>query len=102
MSDSPYMLESVCTARGKMLDERFARDRTAIEELERNIATLSKLVTELATLQKTNAQTQAEHEKRIRALELQPAGKWDKLQNTVVTAIASGLVGYMLSNLIEK
>lgn len=102
MTDSPYMLKATCAVRSKTLDERFARDKTAIEDLERNMATLSSLVTELATLQKTSAQTQAGHEERIRALELKPVGKWDKLTSGIIGALASGLGTLILSNILNK
>lgn len=101
MPDGAYMLKAACAEREKTMDERFARDKTAIETLEHNMATLSTLVTELATLQKTSAQTQAEHEKRIRALELQPAGKWDKLTGGIIGAIAGGLGTLILNTIIN-
>lgn len=36
---------------------------------------------------------------RIGELEKKPAKKWDSLSGTIVAAIASGIVGYMLSSL---
>lgn len=35
---------------------------------------------------------------RIGELEKKPAKRWDSLATTILTALASGIVGYMLSN----
>lgn len=97
-----FVSREVCEERRCTLDERFARDKTAIGNLEESMATLTKLVTELATIQRTNTQTQAEHEQRIRTLELRPAGKWDKLITGVIGAVAGGVGTMLFNNLINS
>ena len=37
MSDSPYVTKAVCNEHGKMLDERFARDKADIGSIENNL-----------------------------------------------------------------
>ena len=99
MSDSPYVTKAVCAEHGKMMDERFARDKHDIETIEGNLRELSGIVTRLAALQETNAAAQAEHETRIRALELQPAGRWNSLITAGISAIGGGIAGAFISNL---
>ena len=100
MSDSPYVTKAVCNEHGKMLDERFARDKADIGSIENNLRELSNIVTRLATLQENNAAAQAEHETRIRALELQPAGRWNTLITAGISALIGGIVSLVISNIL--
>lgn len=101
MSDSPYVTKAVCAEHGKMMDERFARDKSDIGTIENNLRELTGIVTRLATLQENNTAAQAEHEARIRALELQPAGRWNSLITAGISALGGGLAGAILSNIIK-
>lgn len=100
MSDSPYVTKAVCAEHGKMMDERFARDKADIGSIENNLRELSSIVTRLATLQENNAAAQAEHEARIRALELQPAGRWNTLITAGISAMIGGIVSLVISNIL--
>lgn len=100
MSDSPYVTKAVCAEHGKMMDERFARDKSDIGTIENNLRELTGIVTRLATLQENNTAAQAEHEARIRALELQPAGRWNSLVTAGLSALGGGIAGAILSNII--
>ena len=100
MSDSPYVTKAVCAEHGKMMDERFARDKADIGSIENNLRELSNIVTRLATLQENNAAAQAEHEARIRALELQPAGRWNSLITAGISAFIGGIVSLVISNIL--
>lgn len=100
MTDSPYVTKAVCNEHGKMLDERFARDKADIGSIENNLRELSSIVTRLATLQENNAAAQAEHEARIRALELQPAGRWNSLITAGVSAMVGGIASLVISNIL--
>lgn len=101
MSDSPYVTKAVCAEHGKMMDERFARDKADIGSIENNLRELSNIVTRLATLQENNAAAQAEHEARIRALELQPAGRWNTLITAGISALGGSVAGALLSTIIK-
>lgn len=101
MSDSPYVTKAVCAEHGKMMDERFARDKSDIGTIENNLRELTGIVTRLATLQENNTAAQNEHEARIRALELQPAGRWNSLITAGISALGGGLAGAILSNIIK-
>lgn len=94
-----FVPRAVCEERKKSIDERCHRDKEAIESIEKNIATLTQLVTELATMQKTNAETQRKNDERIRALELRPGGKWDKFTGAAIAAIGGALAGYIVNGL---
>ena len=100
MSDSPYVTKAVCAEHGKMMDERFARDKSDIGTIENNLRELTGIVTRLATLQENNTAAQAEHEARIRALELQPAGRWNSLITAGISALIGGIVSLVISNIL--
>ena len=100
MSDSPYVTKAVCAEHGKMMDERFARDKSDIGTIENNLRELTGIVTRLATLQENNAAAQTEHEARIRALELQPAGRWNTLITAGISALIGGIVSLGISNIL--
>ena len=101
MNDSPYVTKAVCNEHNKMLDERFTRDKTDSESIESNLKELTGIVTRLAALQENNAAAQAEHEARIRALELQPAGRWNSLIAAGISAIGGGVAGAFISTIIK-
>lgn len=96
-----YISKEVCNERKCTMDERFARDKADILTLQEEMLALTKLVSELATMQRASAETQHEHEKRIHALELQPAGRWDKLITGIVGAVAGGLGTMALGSIIK-
>lgn len=96
-----FVPAEVCAARNKAIDERCHRDKEDIKAIESNIATLSKLVAELAQMQKDNAEVQHSHEKRLRALEHRPGAMWDKLVTALLAAVGGGLGGYLI-NMLTK
>ncbi len=100
MSDSPYVTKAVCTEHGRMLDERFARDKSDIDSIAENLRELSGIVTRLATIQENNTAAQKEYEARIRALELQPAGRWNSLITAGISALIGGIVSLVISNIL--
>lgn len=100
MPDSVYVTRDVCREHNNMMDERFARDKHDIATIEGNLQKLSEIVTRLATLQEGNAAAQAEHEARIRALELQPAGRWNSIITAGISALIGGIVSLVISNIL--
>jgi len=97
-----YVTREVCNERKCIMDERFARDKADITTLQEEMLALTKLVSELATMQRANTETQHEHDKRIHALEMQPAGRWDKLITVLITAVATGLGTMALNAVIGR
>ena len=97
-------------ARNEMYEDRFKRDNIRITNLETKMETLAGLVTELASIVKTSVEQStrqeeryndqaANHEDRIRALELKPAKRWDGVVGDVIKLLVAAAFGYFLSAL---
>lgn len=78
-----------------------------VEALTRSISELAASVRELAvTVSNTNERMNGYEERlknqgeRIGELERNPAKKWENLSTVIVTALASGIVGFILSNIL--
>ncbi len=78
-----------------------------VEELIHSVNELAISVRELAINTANNNSRMDSHERSLRSqgerigeLEKKPAKQWNSLVNVVITAIASGLVGFMLSNIL--
>lgn len=95
-----YVHSAACHERKEAIDQRFRRDKEAIDAINENMATLTELVSRLAAMQEVSAKDMSDHEKRLRTLEQAPAGKWDRLGGYITAALASGLIGYLLSGLV--
>lgn len=91
--------QDACHEREKRIEQQFGQHRNAIETINNSIAELSVLVTRMAALQETYGKTQTEHEDRIRALELRPGSKWDKLVGSIIAALGGGVAGYIISQI---
>lgn len=81
--------------RKKLCDERFERDKKRISDAEDDISTLTKLITQLAEIVKTSAESDKDQEQRIRSLENQPAKRYDAIWAFVVGAAISGAIGLL-------
>lgn len=78
-----------------------------VEELIHSVNELAISVRELAINTANNNSRMDSHERSLRSqgerigeLEKKPAKRWDGLVNVIVTAIASGVVGFFISNLL--
>ena len=74
-----------------------------LEESQKQIYDLTISVKELAISVKGMVEEQKEQGERIRALESEPAEKWNKMTNTaiacVITTVIGGLIGAVLAML---
>lgn len=77
-----------------------------LEDLTKAINELSMSVRELAINVSSNNERMDSYEMRLRQqgerigeLEKKPARQWDKLMGVLLTALASGIIGYLLSNI---
>ena len=83
--------------RKELCDERFARDKKRISDAEDGLDRLTTLVTELAGIVKANTESNADHEKRIRAIESR-GGQWlDKIIAGVIGAAVAAFVAYIIT-----
>ena len=78
-----------------------------LEEIVEAINELAVSVRELAVTVSNNNERMEGYERRfeqqgrrIGDLEKKPAKQWDNLVGVIITAVASGIVGFMLSNIL--
>ena len=78
-----------------------------LEELTHSINELAVSVKELATQVSNNNSRMDSYERslnslgeRIGELEKNPAKKWENLSSVIVTALVSGVIGFILSNIL--
>lgn len=85
--------------RKELCDERFRRDNKRIGDAEDGLDRLTTLVTELAGIVKANTESNADHEKRLRAIESR-GGQWlDKILAAGIGAVIAALVSFLISAL---
>lgn len=73
---------------------------TEIEEQNNTIQQLALSVKELAINMQNMLKEQEKQNSRINALETKPAERWNTLITVIITAIASGVITYIISNLL--
>ncbi|MEA4831854.1 hypothetical protein SDC9_118062 [bioreactor metagenome] len=98
-----FMTHELCEAKRKNFEEKFGRDDKRIEKLERlceSIAeTNNKIVSLVIELKHTN-ELICTHEKRLSELEDVPSSRWNGLVTSAVSAVAGGLIGYLMSSVL--
>lgn len=77
----------------RLCDDRFSRDKEAITQNDTAIANLTRLVTEMATMQKQSMAQTADQETRLRALE-NKGGVW---LDRIVSLALGALIAYLAS-----
>ena len=87
--------------------ESLKRRVSEVEALTRSISELAASVRELAITVSNNNERMNSYEERLKHqgerigdLEKNPAKKWENLSNVIVTALASGVIGFVLSNML--
>lgn len=93
--------ETLCAERQKVQDERFARDKERIENLEKMCGELQQLSTQMGELLKKYDEQLSEQDERIKAIEQKPAKRWDSVVTTIFTNLASALTGALIAILIK-
>ena len=92
---SETVSDALCRERQRVQDERFARDKERIEDLEKICEKLKKHDEEL------NHQS-----RRLQVIEQKPLRWWEKFAGAVITALGSAVGGGMLvvwvENILQK
>ena len=71
-----------------------------IKEVTKEIKTMNETLIVLTEELKHTNDTLQLHDSRLNALELIPKNRWNTLVNSLMTAMASGLVGYALAHFV--
>ena len=85
-----------------MQDERFARDKERIEDLEQVCDKLNRLSIEMSELVKKHDEQLTRQDKRLEAIEQKPLRWWEKFTGAIITALGSAVGGGVLALLIEN
>lgn len=72
-----------------------------IKELTKELRVMNTALTALTTELKHTSETIEDHTERIAVLENTPSRRWEKATNAVITALSSGIVGFILAQLLE-
>ena len=94
--------ENLCKERQRIHDERFARDKERIEDLERICDKLNRLSIEMSELVKKHDEQLAAQAQRLEAVEAKPLRWWEKFTGAIITALGSAIGGGMLALLIQN
>ena len=95
-----FVRTDVFDARLARVDDENTRQNQRIELLEKNSASLNDLVVSVKELARSVKQMQEELKRqgqRLEAIEKEPGEKWKKLTWLIVTAVAGGIIGFLLS-----
>lgn len=86
----------------KRIDEWEKRQDRRLELLEENVREIGALTTsveKLAQSVESMAKEQTRQGERLEAIESQDGEKWRKLMGYIVSAIAAGIIGFLLAYL---
>ena len=89
------MNENVCAEHEKLCDERFARDKERLNELEKFYRKLSECSIKLSSIADQHNEKLKDHENRLDELESRPTQWWDKVVAGVIAAAVAYLMGVM-------
>lgn len=99
---SEMVEENLCRERQRIHDERFARDKERIEDLEQVCDKLNRLSIEMSELVKKHDEQLAQQGKRLEVVEQKPLRWWEKFTGAIITALGSAIGGGMLALLIQN
>ena len=85
-----------CQEHGKVVDERFKRDKEDLQRHEDTLKKLSELTAEISALVRQNNEDIDDHENRISTLEKKPSLWLDRLISGIIAAVVAALVAAVL------
>lgn len=97
-----FVRTDVFDARLARVDDENLRQNERLALLEKNSASLNDLVVSVKELAMSVKQMQEELKRqgqRLEAIEKEPGEKWKKLTWLIVTAVAGGVIGWILSRI---
>ena len=95
--EQKFVNEGVYKEHSKMCDERFRRDKEAIEKLESDTEDIKRLTVEIAALVKKNDDTFEKHDRRITSLEHKPSVWIDRIISAGISTVVASVVASVLS-----
>ena len=86
-----------CEEHGKMIDERFARDKNDLKKHDEAIDKITQLTAEISALVKQHEDVIKRHNNEIAELKNKPSLWFDRIINGVVSALVAAAMAYFLS-----
>lgn len=103
---SETVSDALCRERQRVQDERFARDKERIEDLEKICEKLNRLSIEMGELIKKHDEELNHQSRRLQVIEQKSLLWWEKFAGAVITALGSAVGGGMLvvwvENILQK
>ena len=103
---SETVSDALCRERQRVQDERFARDKERIEDLEKICEKLNRLSIEMGELIKKHDEELNHQSRSLQVIEQKPLRWWEKFAGAVITALGSAVGGGMLvvwvENILQK
>lgn len=97
-----FVRNDVFNERLKRVDDEHARQNRRIDKLESAYERLTDLASAVQLLAQNMGAMKdelKEQGKRLEEIEKEPGEKWKKLVWLIITAVAGGIVGYLISRL---
>ncbi len=100
MAEPEHVTQQEFRWRKELCDERFRRDNTRLRDTEEKLDEVARNLSEATAIIKHAAEGQADHEKRLRTIELK-GGKWlDKIIAAAMAAAITAIVTLALTGII--
>ena len=80
--------------------ERLSKRITILEDITRQVSSLTTSVEKLACNMSHMLTEQQRQGMRLDALEQKPSKRYDTIVTVIITALASGIITYILSNIL--
>ena len=98
---SDMVEENLCRERQRIHDERFARDKERIEDLEQVCEKLNRLSIEMSELVKKHDEQLSAQAQRLEAVEQKPLRWWERFAGAIVTALGAAIGGCLLTMIAQ-
>ena len=90
--------EEFCREHGRLIDERFRRDKEELVRHEEELNEIRSLTLEMSALVKQNNESMKNHENRITALEKKPSVWFDRIVAGIISAVIAAVVTMVFGN----
>lgn len=95
-----YVTHDEYEGREKLCDERFARDKHQIDENKAMLREMRDLNIKLTQMIERHDKELEDHGRRLAQIEHAPADTYGKLKVALITAVVTGLAGYIVSAIV--
>ena len=94
---SETVSDALCRERQRVQDERFARDKERIEDLEKICEKLNRLSIEMGELIKKHDEELNHQSRRLQVIEQKPLRWWEKFAGAVIIYVQRALISLCIS-----